>query len=42
MQIARYNRAAAGYTALAFGLFPPTFFFRMGYSESSFLFAIPP
>ena len=33
-----YNRAAAGYTALAFGLFPPTFFFRMGYSESSFLF----
>ncbi len=29
---------AAGYALLAFGLFPPTFFFRMLYSESSFLF----
>ena len=29
----------AMYTLLAFGLFPPTFFFRMVYSESLFVFA---
>jgi len=37
----RYGECAAnvgGYALLAFGLFPTTFFFRMVYSESSFLF----
>jgi hypothetical protein len=37
----RYGDAPAdvpGYALLAFGLFPTTFFFRMNYSESSFLF----
>jgi len=29
---------ATSYTMLAFGLFPTTFFFRLNYSESSFLF----
>jgi hypothetical protein len=36
----RYSRASAqlvAYTVLAFGLFPTTFFFRMTYSESTFL-----
>jgi hypothetical protein len=37
----RYGEATtniATYALLAFGLFPPTFFFRMNYSEPSFLF----
>lgn len=33
-----YRRRAVCYTLLAFGLLPTTFFFRMPYSESTFLF----